>query len=577
MPCVMQRRRQGNKRGIFMSDKMINLSIGEEKKQYVYGTSFLAIAQEYQEKYDDDIVLVVYNNRLRELNKKVERDGSLEFVTTADKTGKKAYRRSVTLLMQKAVCNLWGAENVTVRVMYSIGQGYYCELREKKENGETLIPVDDKKLSDLKKEMYRLVLADLEIEKRNINTDDAIALFGELGMTDKEKLFRYRRSSRVNIYVLDHYKDYFYGFMVPSTGYLRYYDVKKYEDGFVLLFPNSNTREVEEFKPSGKLFHTLKASRDWGRMQEIDTIGALNDAIAAGRMQEIILTQEALFEERIGHLAEAIVKSEGKKFIMIAGPSSSGKTTFSHRLSIQLAAKGLKPHPFPLDDYYVDRNLCPRDENGELDLECLEALDVDLFNHDMNELLAGKKVNLPIFNFKTGRREYKDKVMQLGPEDVLVIEGIHGLNDRLSYSLPTESKFKVYISALTQLNIDEHNCLPTTDGRMIRRIVRDARTRGTSARETIAMWDSVRRGEEKYIFPFQEGADMMFNSALIYELAVLKLYAEPLLFAIDKECPEYLEAKRLLKFLDYFLPMPGDSISQNSIIREFIGGSCFNV
>lgn len=560
-----------------MSDKMVTLKIEGEEKQYPFGTSFLAIAQEYQEKYADDIVLVVYNNRLRELNKKVERDGSLTFVTTADKTGKKAYRRSVTLLMQKAVHNLWGEGKVTVRVMYSIEQGYYCELRKRDESGEHRVDVNEAKIADLKHEMYRLVMADIEIEKRSINTDDAIALFHELGMTDKEKLFRYRRSSRVNIYVIDHYKDYFYGFMVPSTGYLRYYDVTMYEDGFVLLFPNANTKTVADFQPSGKLFHTLKASRDWGRMQSIDTIGALNDAIAAGRMQEVILTQEALFEERIGQLAEQIVQSEGKKFIMIAGPSSSGKTTFSHRLSIQLAAKGLKPHPFPLDDYYVDRAFCPRDENGNLDFECLESLDVELFNHDMNELLAGKRVNLPIFNFKTGKREYKDKIMQLGEDDVLVIEGIHGLNDKLSYSLPNDSKFKIYISALTQLNIDEHNCLPTTDGRMIRRIVRDARTRGTSAKETIAMWDSVRRGEEKYIFPFQEGADVMFNSALIYELAVLKLYAEPLLFAIDKDCPEYLEAKRLLKFLDYFLPMPSDGINQNSIIREFIGGSCFHV
>lgn len=557
-----------------MSDKVVTLSIEGEERQYPCGTSFLAIAQEYQEKYKDDIVLVIYNNRLRELGKKVERDGTLRFITTADKSGRRAYRRSVTLLMQKAVHNLWGEAQVMVRVKHSIGQGYYCELWEK---GGERIEVDDAKLEQLKKEMYHLVLADHEIEKQNINTDDAIALFRELGMTDKEKLFRYRRSSRVNIYVLDHYKDYFYGFMVPSTGYLRYYDVTRYEDGFVLLFPNEDTKAVADFEPSGKLFHTLKTSREWGRMLEIDTIGALNDAIAAGRMQEMILTQEALFEERIGQLADAIVKSEGKKFVMIAGPSSSGKTTFSHRLSIQLAARGLKPHPFPLDDYYVNRDKCPKDENGEYDLECLEALDVELFNHDMNELLAGKSVDLPIFNFKTGRREYKDKIMQLGKDDILVIEGIHGLNDRLSYSLPTESKFKIYISALTQLNIDEHNCLPTTDGRMIRRIVRDARTRGTSAKETIAMWDSVRRGEEKYIFPFQEGADVMFNSALIYELAVLKLYAEPLLFAIDKECPEYMEAKRLLKFLDYFLPMPSDGISQNSIIREFIGGSCFQV
>lgn len=556
---------------------MVTLEIGGEKKQYPFGTSFEKIAAEYQKQQKDEIVLVLYNNRLRELNKKVEKDGTLTFITAADNTGKKTYRRSATLLMQKAVFNLWGDAHISVRVMYSISQSYYCELIRREEGKQETVPFDENKAKELKEEMDRLVAADIPIEKWNMNTDDAIALFKELGMSDKEKLFRYRRSSRVNLYVLDHYKDYFYGFMVPSTGYLRAYDIKPYEDGFVLLFPGKDTNEVAPFEPSGKLFYTLKRSREWGKMLEIDTVGALNDAITAGRTQDIILTQEALFEEQIGNLADEILKSGKKKFVMIAGPSSSGKTTFSHRLSIQLTAKGLKPHPFPLDDYYIDRARCPRDENGELDLECLEALDVELFNHDMNELLAGKRVNLPIFNFKTGKREYKDKYMQLGPDDVLVIEGIHGLNDKLSYSLPVESKYKIYISALTQLNIDEHNCLPTTDGRLLRRIVRDARTRGASAKDTIAMWDSVRRGEEKYIFPFQEGADAMFNSALIYELAVLKLYAEPLLFAIDRDSEEYLEAKRLLKFLDYFLPMPGDMIGQNSILREFIGGSCFNV
>lgn len=567
----------GDREDFMEKHETVTLVIDGKEREYPRGTTFLAIAQECRKSYEDDIVLAVYNQRLRELGKQATEDGTLEFITTADKAGKKAYRRSVTLLMQKAVFSLWGEERIGVRVKYSIGQGYYCELRKDTEDGEVHVTMDEQRAQALKSEMERLVRSDIPIEKRSMNTDDAIALFHRLGMRDKEKLFRYRRSSRVNIYVLDHYKDYFYGFMVPSTGYLRYFDIALYEDGFVLLFPNENTKKVAPFVPSGKLFHALKTSREWGRMLQIDTVGALNDAIAAGRMQEIILTQEALFEERIGRLADDILRAGERKFIMIAGPSSSGKTTFSHRLSIQLAARGLKPHPFPLDDYYIDRDRSPRDENGELDLECLEALDVELFNHDMNELLSGKRVNLPIFNFKTGKREYKDKIMQLGAEDVLVIEGIHGLNDKLSYSLPVESKFKIYISALTQLNVDEHNYLPTTDGRLIRRIVRDARTRGTSARETIAMWDSVRRGEEKYIFPFQESADEMFNSALIYELAVLKLYAEPLLFAIEKDCEEYLEAKRLLKFLDYFLPMPTESISQNSIIREFIGGSCFHV
>ncbi len=566
------------------------VEVADEKITVPEGTPLLELAKKYQDRYENDIVLALYNNRLRELNKTVKADGELIFITTGDKIGQMAYRRSVTLLLQRAVHNLWGRDGISVKVFFSISKGYYCELRqgapivdgkavceEGRHPEKKLVHMEQDMLLKLKIEMMRLVDLDIVFEKDSINTEEAVALFTDLDMEDKEKLFKYRRSSRVNIYELGNYKDYYYGYMVPSTGYLKYFDLTLLEDGFVLLYPGTKANIIEEFKPSMKLFHTMKDSKEWGEMLGMGTVGSLNDKIASGDMEQMILTQEALMEERIGKLAEQIAQSHNKKFIMIAGPSSSGKTTFSHRLSIQLAAKGLKPHPFPLDDYYTDRELAPRDENGELDLEALEALDVELFNHDMNELLQGKRVELPTFNFKTGKREYKGKNMQLGPDDVLVIEGIHGLNDRLSYSLPAESKFKIYISALTQLNIDEHNCLPTTDGRLIRRIVRDARTRGTSAQETIAMWDSVRRGEEKNIFPFQEGADVMFNSALIYELAVLKTYAEPLLFGISHDAPEYVEAKRLLKFLDYFLPMPSDGISKNSIIREFIGGSCFNV
>ena len=289
------------------------------------------------------------------------------------------------------------------------------------------------------------------------------------------------------------------------------------------------------------------------------------------------MVQEALMEKKLGELAQQIANEKNHKFVMIAGPSSSGKTTFSHRLSIQLSALGLIPHPFSLDDYYLDREKTPRDADGNYDFECLEALDVELFNRDMSALLRGETVSMPTFNFKTGKREYKGNTLTLGSQDILVIEGIHGLNDRLSYTLPEKSKFKIFISALTQLNIDEHNYLPSTDGRLIRRIVRDARTRNTTAQETIAMWKSVRRGEEQYIFPFQDSANVMFDSGLVYELAVLKAYAEPLLFSIDKSAPEYQEAKRLLKFLDYFLPVPSDTIAKNSILREFVGGSCFNV
>lgn len=498
----------------------------------------------------------------------VKAPGKISFLTMTDRDGKRTYRRSMTLLLQKAVENLW-KDQVKIRVYYSLGESYYCELHGTANDAAAV--------QALRAEMQRLVEADLPIKKCSVKTEDAEQLFHDKGMKDKERLLHYRRSSRVNIYELDGHQDYYYGYMVPSTGYLGVFDLELYEDGFVLLFPNKKGDEVEPLHTSNKLYHTLKESRSWSRMLDVGTIGALNDAIASGRGEQIILLQEALMEERIGSLAAQIAAKKGIKFVMIAGPSSSGKTTFSNRLSIQLLAKGRKPHPISLDDYYDDRERCPRDADGNLDFECLEALDVRQFNEDMTRLLAGEKVDMPSFNFKTGKREYRGRTLQLKENDILVIEGIHGLNDKLSYTLPAESKFKIYISALTQLNIDEHNPLSTTDCRLLRRIVRDARTRGTTAQETIAMWKSVRRGEEKNIFPFQDSADVMFNSALLYEVAVLKVYAEPLLFQIPRDSAEYLEAKRLLKFLDYFLPLPTEGIEQSSLVREFVGGSCFNV
>lgn len=556
------------RQGVFEMNKII---IDGKEVEYEQGTTFEQIAKDHQQDYEQQIVLVFFNGRLRELNKTVTEDGTLSFVTAADKPGIKAYRRSACLLMQKALNDLYGSRGVHVRVLQTTGNGQYCELTG------TDMEVTEEFLKALSEQMCRLSDADLPINKENHSTTEAVKLFHDLGMTDKEKLFGYRRSSRVNIYELDGYRDYFYGYMVPSTGYVKSFGLTRYKDGFVLLYPDAKTGIVSEYHPSDKLFATQRECSLWGEKMGVKNIGELNEAIATGRIQDIILMQEAQMEARIGELAEIIANAGNKKFIMIAGPSSSGKTTFSHRLSIHLSSLGMKPHPIPLDDYYLDRDKTPRDENGQYDFECLEALDVELFNKDMSALLAGERVELPTFNFKTGKREYRGKYMQLGPEDVLVIEGIHGLNDKLSYSLPGESKFKIYISALTQLAIDEHNAIPTTDGRLIRRIVRDARTRNTSAQETIAMWDSVRRGEEKYIFPFQESADYIFNSALLYELAVLKIYAEPQLFNIPKDAPEYVEAKRLLKFLDYFLAIPSENIHHNSLVREFIGGSCFNV
>ncbi len=550
---------------------MYKLMIHGKEYEYPKHVTFLEIAKQFQPEYEDDIVLVSFNNRLKEMFKEVTEDGEITFVTTLDKPGKKAYRRSVTLLMQRAVYNLSREAGIQtrVKVLHSIGQALYCELEGQ--------DITEEYLADLKAEMMKIVEEKRPITKRSIHAEEAVKLFAELGMTDKEKLFRYRRSSQVNIYSIGNYTDYFYGYMVPDTGYLKCFDLQPYDKGFALIFPNKNSKCIDEFNPPHKLFRVLKESSEWGEKLGIGTVGALNDAIAQGRIQDIILVQEAVMERRIGKIAETIAEQPNKKFIMIAGPSSSGKTTFSHRLSIQLMAQGLHPHPIALDDYYVNRVDTPLDENGEYDYECLEALDIELFNHDMTALLNGEEVDMPTYNFKTGKREYRGNKKKLGEHDILVIEGIHGLNDRLSYSLPAESKLKIYISALTQLNIDEHNNLPTTDGRLIRRMVRDARTRNTTARETFARWDSVRRGEEKHIFPFQEQADIMFNSALIYEIAVLKAYAEPLLFNIEKDCPEYQEAKRILKFLDYFLPVPSEDIQKNSILREFIGGSCFHV
>ena len=472
----------------------------------------------------------------------------------------------------KALHHVAGYDNITkVTMHYSVSSGYYYTI-----DGDIVLNEDF--LNKVKAYMLELVERKIPILKRSVGTDEAIELFHNHKMYDKEKLFRFRRVSRVNIYSLEEYEDYFYGFMVNHTGYLKYFDLYLYDDGLVLQLPKrENPKEVPPFVPRPKIFQVQKESAQWSEAIQADTVGDLNERITKEGASNLILIAEALQEAKIAQIAKKIVEAGNRKFIMIAGPSSSGKTTFSHRLSIQLSAQGMKPHPIGVDNYFVNREDTPLDSNGNYNFECLEAIDVKQFNEDMSALLRGEEVELPRFNFKTGHREYKGDFLKLGEEDVLVIEGIHCLNDRLSSSLPSESKFKIYISALTQLNIDEHNRIPTTDGRLIRRIVRDARTRGASAKATIGMWNSVRRGEEENIFPYQESADVMFNSALIYELAVLKLYAEPLLFSITKEEPEYAEAKRLLKFLDYFLGVPSESIPSNSILREFVGNGCFDV
>ena len=552
---------------------MAKLIINGKEETYEDGIKLLDIARFHKDAYRDDIVLAKYNGGLTELSKAVNEDAEVEFLTTADKDGRRAYRRSVVFLLQRALMSAYPhPEHAYLRVHHSLGQGDFCTF-------DGVDEITEEKIAEIKKIMLDLVEKDVPLKKYSIKTSEAREMFHRYNMKNKEQLLKYRTSSNINVYDLDGCKDYFYGYMVPSTGYLKYFDILKFENGIMLMFPNGNkltgdTRVVAEFSRPMKLFSVQQAASKFGETMGVPTVGALNEAITNGRIKDIVLSQEAIMERNIGELAHTIADRKDIKFVMMAGPSSSGKTTFSHKLSAQLRALGCVPHPVPLDDFYLNRDQMPIDEYGEKDFESIDGLDVPYFNECMYKLLQGERVLLPNFNFKTGKREYNDHYMKLGKNDILVIEGIHGLNDKMSESLPSESKYKIYLSALTQLSIDEHNPLSTTDGRLIRRIVRDSRTRATSAAETIAMWDSVRRGEEKYIFPFQEKADYLFNTALIYEMAVLKLYVDPQLYAIEPDHPMYPEAKRLIKLLDYFIPMAPDYIPNNSLVREFIGGSC---
>ncbi|MCI8315556.1 MAG: nucleoside kinase [Lachnospiraceae bacterium] len=554
------------------SRQSFQVTVNGKSREYPVGITFGEVASVYQKDYSYPIALAVRNGKIKELFKKVDQDCTVEFLTLADDTGHKTYNRTATIILMKAINDVVGADKIEkIKMEFAIGNGYYCAKK-----GD--FAFTDEIVGKIKAKMQEYIDKDYCIIKKSMPIDEANALFAQQKMSDKVSLFRYRGSSSVNVYNLDGYYDYYYGYMLPSTGYVRWFDLQRYENGIVLILPNrSNPTTLEAFKPFPKLFKSMEISVDWGEKLGVDTVSDLNDEIRKGRFNELVLVQEALQERRISEIASEIVSRGGIKFVMIAGPSSSGKTTFSHRLSVQLRTHGLTPHPIAADDYFVDRENTPKQPNGDYDFECLEAIDTQKFNDDMCALLAGERVELPTFNFVTGKREYRGNFKQLGPDDILVIEGIHGLNDKMSYALPADSKYKIYISALTTLNIDEHNRIPTTDGRLLRRLVRDARTRGATAKRTVQMWPSVRKGETENIFPFQESADAMFNSALIYELAVLKPYAEPLLYSIEKGEPEYFEAVRLLKFLSYFLGVGIEELPKNSIVREFVGGSCFKV
>lgn len=553
-------------------NEMLRVIIDGKVMEYPKGTPYLEIAKDNQGAYPHDIILAFVNGKLQELHKRLKTDSELRFVTTGTEIGNLTYKRGISFLLVKAIYDVIGHEKIQkVMAQFSVSKGYYFTIAGN-------VNLDEELLGKIEARMHELAEMNLPIMKQKIHTDEAIQRFQQYGMYDKEKLFHYRRVSAVNVYSINEFEDYYYGYMVPSTGYLKYFKLYLYDEGLVVQMPvPENPIEVPEFKPSKKLFQVLKESTTEGGRMGIETVADLNGVVVYHDPQELILVQEALQEKKIAEIANQIAGQPEKKFVLIAGPSSSGKTTFSHRLAIQLRVNGLVPHALAVDNYFVDREFAPRDEDGKLDFESIDCVDMKKLNEDLEALLAGKRVEIPRFNFKTGKREFKGDFMELGENDILLLEGIHCLNDRLTYGLPREHKFKIYISALTQLNVDEHNRISSTDGRLLRRMVRDARTRGASAKQTIAMWDSVRRGEEKNIFPYQEEADVMFNSALLYELAVLKPYVEPLLFGIEKDCEEYVEAKRLLKFLDYFVGMGNADIPANSLLREFIGGGCFDI
>ena len=472
--------------------------------------------------------------------------------------------------MLKAFYDTVGRENAErITVEFSLSNALFCRAKGQ-------FTPDKALLERVEARMRELAAQALPIEKRSVNIDDAVAMFRACGLEDKARLLSYRINSHVNVYTLDGFTDYFYGYMVPDTGYLKWFALEPFADGFILRLPDqADPEKLGDFKPPMKVFQAMHEAEDLSAVLHISDVGEMNDVISRGQATQMILSHEAMMEKQIGDIAHEIAARKGVRFVMIAGPSSSGKTTFSHRLSTQLIACGLRPHAIATDNYFRNRADTPRDERGEYDFECLGAMDVEGFNRDMNRLLNGETVEMPTYNFIKGVREYNGETLTLGENDVLVIEGIHCLNDEFSKALPKESKYRIYISCLTTLNVDDHNRIPTTDARLLRRIERDARTRGYGARATIKMWPSVRRGEEENIFPYQDSADTVFNSALIYETALLKPYVEPLLFGVPHDCPEYLEAKRLLKFLNYFLPLPADNVPKTSLLREFVGGGCY--
>ncbi|GAF05190.1 nucleoside kinase [Saccharicrinis fermentans] len=534
-------------------------------KTYNRGVTLKQIADDHHIKLRSEIIGAMVNNSLEQLSYEVFHPKTVEFIDITNPDGMRMYIRSLSFLLYYAVENVLPGTKLSVE--HSVSRGVYCKL-----DGPHEVSFDE--ISKLSEYMRNLVQQDIPFEYYQKETEKVIELFKEQGFEDKIGLLESRGHHYSSYYQLKDTIASFYGYLVPSTAYLKVFDVNKYYDGILLQIPRRfEPEEVERMVIQNKMFEIFQEYSHWSKVLKVTNIHDLNTLQKNNKAQRLIKVSEAFHEKKIGHIAE---RKDHVRIILISGPSSSGKTTFSKRLAIQLMVNGLRPHTLSLDNYFVDREKTPLDENGDYDFEALEALDIDQFNQDLSLLLKGEKVDLPKFSFETGKRYYDNTKIRLKKNDILVIEGIHGLTPELTHNIPDSFKFKIYVSALTSINIDSHNRIPTTDNRLIRRIVRDYKYRNYSAVDTLSRWQSVRRGEDKHIFPYQEEADVMFNTALLYELAVLKPLVEPMLLEVPHNKPEYAEASRLLYFFSYFDSIQSHSIPPTSILREFLGGSSFD-
>ena len=542
-----------------------------KSKSFPIGISLLDVYSEFNLNMPYGPVSAKVNNKVEGLNFRLYNNKDVEFLDIHSSSGMRTYVRSLCFILCKAVEDLYPQGRIMLE--HPVSKGYYCQLKLDRPIG-----LDD--VLRIKQRMKEIIAENIPFERFEKHTTEVVELFRQKGMMDKVRLLETSGNLYSYYYTLGESIDYYYGSLLPSTGYIHLFDLVKYYDGLLLQVPNrSQPDKLEEVLKQEKMLEVFKEHRRWNQILGIGTVGDFNKACNAGHATELINVSEALQEKRISQIADEILRRSlngtPTKLILISGPSSSGKTTFSKRLSVQLMANGLKPYPISLDDYFVNRADTPKDENGKYDYESLYALDLAFFNQQLQALLNGEEVELPRFNFTTGIREMSGTHLRVTDNMILILEGIHALNPELTPQIPAENKFKIYVSALTTILLDDHNYIPTTDNRLLRRIIRDYKYRGYSAEETISRWPSVRAGEEKWIFPYQENADVMFNSALLFELAIIKDYAEPILRKVPNNRPEYSEAYRLRKFLEYFVPLQDKELPPTSLLREFLGGSSF--